>query len=204
MPELLRKKSWDCAECGELNVWIPILSDHFERITPESHNIGKPWKDFSLSIASIRHTAVHRLRVNGKNLVQLLADAESLARLLADDDAIKSLAKMRREIQSTLGELERSKHLLAARFEVTIANIAAQRVELDRLEKAAEVEIIKNDGEYQSIAGSSLEQAIVSPEIIVPSLATTEAETDIEFEETTSNHEQQLTDVSGEGMRYLE
>ncbi len=119
-------------------------------------------EDVLRSAADIRHAAVHRLRLSARGLEQFIVDAESLATLIQDDICLRALSALRRETVAVIEELERNKHILNANFEIAKRKIAAQRAELDQLEKTAAWQMDSDDQEYQTIAGSSLDQAITA------------------------------------------
>ncbi|OCK80284.1 hypothetical protein K432DRAFT_434859 [Lepidopterella palustris CBS 459.81] len=89
-------------------------------------------------------------------------------------------------IHMAIEELERNKHVLSSKLEETRKSIAAQREELDRLEKAAVSEMIREDGDYQQFAGRNLLQGITPEEVTVLGAATTEKGTDSDVEDTES------------------
>lgn len=131
-----------------------------EYVFEKGHSIGKPFADLFRSVAAIRHTAVHRIRLRARGIEQFLLDAESLVMLLKNEDSQKVITKFRRDTQSAIEELERNKHVLISRLEDTLRRIAMQRAELDRLEEVAVAEMVKEDGEYQAFTGTNLEQDI--------------------------------------------
>jgi hypothetical protein len=159
MPEVLIARDWDCAEAVELNRWTSEFFARREQIAALDIKIGKPLDDLFRSIAAIRHTAVHRLRISAKSIEQYLLDAESLLTLLDDQVNLAVVGRLRRETQSIIGELERNKHILNTKLDKTQQRIAAQRAELDRLEKALFADMVKEDSDYQALAGVNLEQA---------------------------------------------
>ena len=161
MPELLAARHWDCAEAVELNRWTSEFFARKEQFAAMDVKTVKPLDDLLRSIAAIRHTAVHRLRISVKSIEQYLLDAESLLTLLDDQTNLAVVCRLRCETQSIIGELERNKHILNTKREKTQQRIAAQRAELDRLEKALFADMVKEDSDYKALAGANLEQAIM-------------------------------------------
>jgi hypothetical protein len=163
MPDVLQKNRWDCPESAELNLWASEFlkcQDFADKV----ENIGKPLEKILRSVADIRHTAVHRIRVSAKGIEQFLLDAESLAVILREEACLKSLSKLRRETQLAIEELERNKQVLSSKLAETLKRIATQRAELDRLAEMAITEMVTENSEYQGFAGTNLEQAIASAE----------------------------------------
>ena len=69
----------------------------------------------------------------------------------------------------TIGELKRNEVLLESKLNSKLRKIASRRAELDRLERMAIEEMQREDKEYQALAGTSLDQAIQSPDTVVQS-----------------------------------
>ncbi|QPC62907.1 hypothetical protein HYE67_005138 [Fusarium culmorum] len=65
-----------------------------------------------LSIAHIRHTAVHRLRTNSIGLERFLADTENLATVLGDNIYTEAISRLYLDAQSTLAELTQNKGII--------------------------------------------------------------------------------------------
>lgn len=183
MPGVLQKNQWDCPEAGELNMWVAEFQKR-ENVFQKRKDVGKPLIDLFRSVADIRHAAVHRIRVSGKGIEQFLLDAESLATLLEHHESLKVLPKLRQDTKIAIEELEHNKHVLSSKFEQTMKDIAAQRLELDRLEKAAISDLSKEDGDYQQLAGMNLMRAIGPEEAVILSAANTEQGTSSEAEDT--------------------
>jgi len=103
-----------------------------------------------------------------------MIDSEALARLLQDEDSVRSLSQLRREIQLTIEDLKRNKDLLEAKVSEKLKKISAQRAELDQLERDVLQEMLQEDKDYQAFAGWNLQQAISAPNTMVQSVARTE------------------------------
>lgn len=73
-----------------------------------------------------------------------------------------------------IDDIKRNKDLLESQLAAKMKKIAAQRAQLDRLERAAINDMLKEDQEYRQFAGVSLDQAISSPNTVLPSAAVTE------------------------------
>ena len=175
--DLLAKEGWDYPESVELNQWSRIFLSNQDKFSTDAlGELGKPLEELLDSIAQLRHTAVHRLRLSVKRIEQFMVDAECLGRLLQDDVCLRKLSRLRRETQLTVDELKRNKDLLESRLAAKLKDIAAQRAELEHLERLAVEDMLKEDKDYQGFAGANLSQAIMSPETVVQSEAATENE----------------------------
>lgn len=201
MPDVLQKNHWDCPESAELNVWATELLQRQDVFADKKGDVGKPLEKLFRSVADIRHTAVHRIRVSARGIEQFLLDAETLAMLLGDMVRLKLLTDLRRDTQSAIEELERNKHLLGSKLDETLKRIAAQREELDRVEQSAITEMVKEDGEYQVLAGSNLEQAIASSEAMALTAAVTGNETSSDMDDVDSVEDCRVSGLAGYSMQ---
>ncbi len=189
MPDVLRKHRWDCPESCELNLWAAEFLARQSAFSEKGPSIGKPFADLFHSVADIRHTAVHRIRLRARGIEQFLVDAESLVTLLKNEEGLKVLAKLRRDTRSAIEELERNKHVLISRFEETLKRIAAQRAELDRIEEVAVAEMVKENGEYEAFTSTNLEQDIECSGSDAVKVASVQQETSSEMNDVDSAEE---------------
>lgn len=159
MSSTLRDRQWSCAESVELNRWT---EEFFKRkyILANAGHTGVSLDEVLRSVANIRHTAVHRLRVSAKAIQQFLLDAETLATLLKNHLYTEKIGKLRRDTQTIIEELEQNKHFLRSRLDETLQRIASQRAELEIMEAMAVAKMKKEDDEYQTLADRSFEEAI--------------------------------------------
>ncbi|KAI3317001.1 hypothetical protein HD806DRAFT_516348 [Xylariaceae sp. AK1471] len=200
MPEILQQRGWDCAESVELNRWVDVLGKN-QVVIPDTKSLKKPLDQLFKSIANIRHTAVHRIRVNVKGIEQFLLDAEALATLLGDTGYVGKIAKLRRETQATIEELQRNKHFLRSRLGDTLRGIMVQREELQRLEDEAIAEMKREDTEYQMLAGRSISETLTTSEASFSTAIDTRKESvtgadDMDHMDAHENDVDQLEDAS--------
>jgi hypothetical protein len=175
MKGIIENEGWDCPECVELNVWARTFLANKDMFQPgDIQSLGQSFSELTDSISHLRHTVVHRLRINANGLERFLADAEVLAQLLHDDPSARSLARLRRETQVSIDELKRNKDLLESRLNSKLKQISDQKIELDRLEQSVVDEMLKADKEYHLLAGSNLDEAIQSYDTVIHSTAPTE------------------------------
>ena len=79
MRDILQKEGWDCPESVELNIWARVFRGNEDKFHADQlDELGKPIPEFLDSIAQLRHTAVHRVRVSANRVQQFMMDAESL------------------------------------------------------------------------------------------------------------------------------
>jgi hypothetical protein len=160
LPDVLKRHRWDCPESCELNLWAAEFLGHQSAFSEKGPSIGKPFADLFRSVAAIRHTAVHRIRLRARGIEQFLLDSERLVMLLKSEESLKAVTKLRRDTQTAIEELEHNKHVLISKLEDSLKRIAAQRAELDRLEEVVVADMAKEDGEYEAFTGTNLEQGI--------------------------------------------
>ncbi|CAI6089406.1 unnamed protein product [Clonostachys chloroleuca] len=157
LPDIMRRRGWDCPESTELSKWTELLK-HEGLVELESTH--KPLKELLHSIANIRHTAVHRLRTNSVGLERFLTDAEDFAGALGNAVYANAISQLRSNAESAFAELTKNKQFLQLRLEKTQAAIAKQRAELDRREQEAIDRVREEDEKYRMLAGESLEKAL--------------------------------------------
>jgi hypothetical protein len=201
----LHDQGWDSPDCVELNCWMGMFKSRENLFDTERvAALVKPFGELLNSIAQIRHTAVHRLKITAGKVESLLADAETLAALLGDDICSKQLTRLRRETHSVVEEFGRNKDLLEVRYVDKRKEIAARRAELDRIETAAWEAMLEEDKQYQCFAGLSLEEVVDVPETAFHSRANSEAgETSEEETSVESESEPDFCRVPKESLRPL-
>lgn len=183
MPDVLQEEDWDCPEAAELHKWALKFTKRQNTFTDKRVDIGKSLETLFRSVADIRHTAVHRVRVRARGVEQFLLDGEALATILHEESCVESLAKIRQTTQLAIEELEGNKHVLSSKLEETLKRIATKRAELDRQEEAAIKETVEEDREYQALAGTHLELAFEARDTSDKAAATTANETGSDTEE---------------------
>lgn len=161
IPDVCAQRGWDCAEAAELNVIaLQLLKSKTSLRRLEAAAGGQALDMLVQSIVRLRHATVHRERLTIKDLEQFLIDAEAFATKLDDNEAVSVLSRSRRGVQKSIMEMQNKKVVLETRLRDTLDDIAAQRAELDRLEKAAVADVLRADAEYQSFIGTRLEERL--------------------------------------------
>lgn len=200
MMQELHEQGWDSPDCVELNCWMGMFRSRENLFDAEQiATLGKPFGELLSSIAQIRHTAVHRLKITAGRVESFLVDAEMLAALLADDHCARQLSRLRRETHSVVEEFGRNKDLLEVRYMDKRREIAAKRAELDRIENEAWATMLEEDRQYQCFAGANLEEVIDVPETALHSRANSDA--DATSEEDTSVESESESDFCRVGER---
>ncbi|CZT06979.1 uncharacterized protein RAG0_12548 [Rhynchosporium agropyri] len=187
MGAILLKEGWDCPESVELNIWARVFRRNEDKFDAEKLvELEKPFPELLDSIAQLRHTAVHRIRVSAITVQQFIAEAESFAVILDNDTCSRMLSRLRQEAQHVIDDLGRNKDLLESMLKKKFQEIDAQRRELDRLECKVVEDMLREDKEYQNLASANLERAILaataSQQIASTSEHDTSSEAEVDFE----------------------
>lgn len=181
MADLVQKEGWDCPESVELNIWAGVFRHNEDKFDTEKLlDLGMPFPELLDSIAQLRHTAVHRVRVSANKVHQFIIEAESLANILHNNTCAQTLSRLRREAKQVIDELGRNKDLLESMLQEKLQEIDARRRELDSLECKAVEDMLREDKEYQTLASANLEQAIGAPETTQQRSSTSEHDTSSE------------------------
>lgn len=161
IPSVCAQRGWDCAEATELNVIaLQLLKSKISLRKLKAAAGGQALDMLVQSIVRLRHATVHRERLTIKDLEQFLIDAEAFATRLGGNEAVSVLSRFRRGVQKSIVEMQNKKANLETRLRETLDDIAAQRAELDRLEKATVADVLRADAEYQSFIGTQLEERL--------------------------------------------
>ena len=183
MAGILSKEGWDCPESVELNIWARVFRSNEDKFDAEKlADLGKPFPELLDSIAQLRHTAVHRIRVSAIKVQQFIAEAESFAFILDNNTCVRMLSCLRQGSQQVIDDLGRSKDLLESLLKKKLQDIDAQRRELDRLERKLVEDMLGEDKEYQTLASANLEQAIAAAMTCQQTASTSEHDTSSEAE----------------------
>lgn len=143
--DILQENTWDCAEAVELNKWSKTLLEYQHKLDQKNpKDVQKLLPDLLTSINQIRHAAVHRLRLPARSTLNLITDAEALAKLLQDDDGLEMISTIRQQISVTIKDLEENKRLLDSRLTGIKKEFAEKRIQLAR-EEAALLESAKEE-----------------------------------------------------------
>ncbi|KAI1666415.1 hypothetical protein Ptr902_10464 [Pyrenophora tritici-repentis] len=133
--DVLQREGWDCAEAVELNRWPKVLLTYQEKCDLNIMNDSdKSLPIFLNSIIQLRHDTVHRVHLSSTKILQYLADAVLLARLLYDDVCAESMYVIREMTQNAIEQMMRSKQLLDLKLANIKKEFAAKRAELERRE----------------------------------------------------------------------
>lgn len=124
MPDIFRRRGWDCAESLELN----RCAREFQQWSfSDVESANKPRDELFRSISNIRHTAVHRLRVSVDAMEQFFNDAETLLLLLGDDARRREITMLRQESRMITAKTKESKHPLHSAASESLRVLATKR-----------------------------------------------------------------------------
>lgn len=145
LPQILEQKKWSCPESVELNQWAGEFQKTSRRIPIK----GIPEIPPALlkSMATIRHTAVHRERCDVATVARFINDAEAIAGLLEESASEAQLRRIRQEIKTIMEELQQKKKASAEKFKAAFVSMAVQRAQLERLRDEAIATLWREDRE---------------------------------------------------------
>ncbi|KXH55201.1 ubiquinol-cytochrome-c reductase cytochrome c1 [Colletotrichum nymphaeae SA-01] len=170
-PKILEGGQWDSPECVELQKWMWIFKNEvFDTFRTETVPLPHTeWHAFFESIRQIRHKAVHREVLCVADVKAYLADAESLAKLLRQDECLAKLGLLREEMEMVLAISERKKDGLTVKYQAKFDEIEVRRKELDEVERQTREEMVREHRMMQSDLGFSFKLAVSEMnETVVP------------------------------------
>ncbi|SCO54675.1 uncharacterized protein FFNC_15620 [Fusarium fujikuroi] len=138
LPDILRKRGWECPESVELSKWAELFGR-------EGSMRGKVDRDLPKGLL---------------RLERFLTDAEELAGILGDTVHAKAISQLRSDAQSALVELTQNKHFIQRQLEHAQEEIAKKRAKLDQEEQEVLRCIAKEDKKYRMMAGDRLQNAL--------------------------------------------
>lgn len=159
--DLLREKKWDCAEAIELNKWTLTMIKRKGKVTTGAFaDSDTSINTILLAVNKLRHSAVHRLRISAKGVLQMLDDAVKLAQTLSDSTRASQLEELYKELQSMIKSQELNKNFLETKLNNELAEITRLREELMRREQKAISTMVTEDEENTHFVGSLLERRL--------------------------------------------
>lgn len=157
-PNLLTDKKWDCAEAIELNKWTLTIIKRYGKLPAGAFK--KPDSNFHhvlLAVNKLRHSAVHRLRISAKGIVQMIDAAVKFAENLSDSVRASQLEELYNELKSKIKSQELNKNYLETKLQDKLNEIKRQREELVEQEREAISTLVTEDRDNMHFVGSLLE-----------------------------------------------
>lgn len=157
-PNLLADKKWDCAEAIELNKWTLTVIKRYGKLPAGAFKKS----DYNvhgvlLAVNKLRHSAVHRLRISAKGIVQMVDAAVKFAETLLDSVRASQLEELYKELQSKIKSQELNKNYLETKLKDELDEIECQREELAKREREAVSTMVIEDMDNMHFIGSLLE-----------------------------------------------
>ena len=157
-PHLFVDKRWDCPEAIELNKWTFMMikrhgklpSGVFNKSTSEIEAI-------LLAVNKLRHSAVHRLRISAKGILQMVDEAVKFTETLSDLPRASQLEELYQELKHKIKSQEMNKNFLETRLKDELDDIKRQREELAKREEKVIASMIIEDTDNMHFIGSLLE-----------------------------------------------
>ena len=158
-PQLLEQHGWDCYEAIELTEWTKVLPKYFMHL---SQNLTKPFDEVIGLLRELRHSAVHRLRKTAAGIERLAENAQIFLAALNDLIRSQQLTIFRRQIRSTIEELQRNKDLLEGKLRSQLKQIRTKRAELDKWEKESTNNMVLEDQQLVRDIGEDVAMMVES------------------------------------------
>ncbi|KAL8939705.1 MAG: hypothetical protein Q9216_003219 [Gyalolechia sp. 2 TL-2023] len=162
-PDVLVEKRWDCAEAIELNKWtFAMMKKHGKLPAGAFKESSSGIHKILFAVNRLRHSAVHRLRISAKGILQIIHDAVRFAETLSDSARASQLEELYKELQSMIKSQELNKNYLETKLKDELDEIKRQREELVEREQKAISTIVVEDGDNTKFVGSLLERRLRS------------------------------------------
>ena len=147
LPEMLEEKKWTCSEAVELGQWATILPRRLGKINGEATSLesADSLKSALVATHQLRHAAVHRLPTSARGIKQMLGHALFLAKALRDTTITFKLDALLSEFNLRIRDMELHKNELENGLDDELNEIQEQRAILDRREREAKVNMVKQD-----------------------------------------------------------
>lgn len=151
-PNLLVRKHWDCPEAGEITQWARNIAFEFRK-DPINTKGARDVEVFISTLKStdeIRHAAVHRIPVSGKDIQRLIENSKTVVGMLGDkrrkrevdsireimDKNIRIVLELQKEkedkLKAELEKLEEWKRILELREMRAIRQADQQEEKIER------------------------------------------------------------------------
>ena len=161
VPLMLTEMQWDCAEAVELNTWTSTIiqqcgylsAEPFQKLDPKLHEI-------LLAVNKLRHSAVHRLRISTKGIIQMIDEAAKFAETLLDSVRALQLEELAQELRDKMTSQELNKNYLETKLKDELDEIERQREKLAERERQAVSKMVLEDWENMHFIGSLLEASL--------------------------------------------
>lgn len=112
-PLELENAGWDCAEALELTKWTRVILNYSERLPNTAFAVGRTLsQEVLISVHSLRHTAVHRLRTTGSGVTELIRCAVTFTETLKDSIRMLQLEDLYRQVKAKIKEKEDEEYAL--------------------------------------------------------------------------------------------
>lgn len=115
-----------------------------------------------LAVNKLRHSAVHRLRISAKGILQMIFAATELAQTMSDATRASQLEDLSKELQSMIQSQELNKNYLETKLNNELDEIKRLREELMKREQEAISTMVTEDKQNAQFVGSLLERRLRS------------------------------------------
>lgn len=160
-PALLIRRKWTCPHAGELNAWTKELKRSFDLgelpagIIPADAAAGLAATLKELD--DLRHTAVHRVPINGARLVEFIKSSIAAVRMLGDEESADEITAIMAIVSRCFDESMKSKIEVDLELNVDLEQLEVEKKKLEQREG----QIRQRAAKKVKDAGEEMERSMV-------------------------------------------
>ncbi|PYH93329.1 hypothetical protein BO71DRAFT_431078 [Aspergillus ellipticus CBS 707.79] len=161
LPSEITSRDIDCAAAVELNKWTRLLLRWIPRLPEGALRPSELGLESTLlTVAKLRHTAVHRLPTTARGIAAFVLVAQRLTEILGDALRTSQLEDLHQDIQDKIRILEMNKNVLEQGLAGGLREIEMQRERLDQQERELKAKTVEDDRENKLMMGLLVEEAM--------------------------------------------
>ena len=159
VPELMKAHDWNEVESIELTEWTKIVLAQAKILPAAAMKRPSQQETMNnlLSVSRIRHSAVHRIRLNATELLSMISAAVDFAKALESHSRAQKIVSLRAGLKTSLANITEHRKLLEPQFSTRMELIALKRAALIAQENSIIKDAIDMDRNQRAEAGSHLE-----------------------------------------------
>lgn len=137
-PALLTRRKWTCPHAGELNAWTKELRKSFDfgelPTAILSSDAAAGLTATLKELDDLRHTAVHRVPINGARLVEFIKNSIAAVRMLGDEESVGEITAIMAMVNKCFDESIKSKIEVDLALDVELEQLEVERKKLEQME----------------------------------------------------------------------
>jgi hypothetical protein len=134
---VIEKHNWNCAAAGELTEWLYILRRHAQDLpkgcvsTEAQYSLEK----ITLTVARLRHTAVHRLHLTPSDFLSQIRHATVLTEILQDVGTTSILQALYGRVDAHAKKMDHDIEAVRQRVDAALLQMQREKEELAEREQ---------------------------------------------------------------------